>query len=384
MITVAFLNQGFLMQREIISALRQTRDIRLIVVSIPDVPCAIEARQACDALLQQQCNILFTVNDWGLDAEGIIRNFTALHNMLHCNWCADDPFFHHIFHHKALSPIANRIDFISDRSYVQPLRNLGFKAHFCPLATDPAIFYPIPDAAIKRTACFVGNSYNRQIDGFTQGNESFIDGIIPFVTSLLLEYTNDHGIDLSARITDHIALSALPAQLSKEKAVFIVKHIVSYFYRKRLIISLCKQYPDFMIFGDEWWLMDCDLQRVSTAVGYYVNLSRTYQETKINIDVNRVVIREGLTQRVFDCLAANAFVITSKKTIVDELFETGGDKSEVVMFENERHLKELIDYYAIHDTQRQAIVDRGRARVLARHTYGNRIAEIFSTIGQDI
>jgi len=384
MVTIAFFNQDFLMQREIISALRQTNGVRLIVVSIPDIPNPEQANQACDALFQQHCTMLFTVNDWGLDDKGIIRDFCISRSILHCNWCADDPFYHHVFHGSGFKPVSNRIDFVTDRSYVGQLRRLGFNAHFCPLATDPALFFPLQNISIKRTACFVGNSYNRQIDGFTKGNEQFVDAMIPFVSSVLLEYQTDQTIDLSQRIANHFVFSPPPSYLSIEKAVFIVKHIVSYFHRKRLIISLCKQYPDFMIFGDEWWLVDCERERISTAVGYYVNLNLTYQETKINIDVNRVVIREGLTQRVFDCLAAGAFVITSQKPIVGEFFETSGGSAEVLMFENERHLRELIDYYAVHDEERLAIAKRGRARALSQHTYAHRIAEIFSKIGQEL
>jgi len=132
------------------------------------------------------------------------------------------------------------------------------------------------------------------------------------------------------------------------------------------------------------WLMDLPKEKVSTEVGYYINLSQTYRETKINIDVNRIVIRDGLTQRVFDCLASGSFVITNSKPIVRELFETAGKKEEVVMFDNEEHLRELIDYYSVHDAERLAIVARGRKRVLAQHTYDHRVAEIFRVVATEI
>jgi len=51
--------------------------------------------------------------------------------------------------------------------------------------------------------------------------------------------------------------------MSADKAVFVLKHLVSYIFRKRLIVSLARRYPDFMVFGDEWWLMDLPREKVS-------------------------------------------------------------------------------------------------------------------------
>jgi spore maturation protein CgeB len=284
-----------------------------------------------------------------------------------------------------LNPVRNRIDFVTDRSYVTPLRERGMRAHFLPLASDPSIFFPRePAPAFKRRACFVGNSYNQQIFEFSKGYEAFIDSHVPFVSSLLMEFRKNPLIDLSEEVGEKIATAILPAGLTRQKAVFILKHLVSYFYRKKLIVSLCHLYADFMVFGDQWWLVDLPKEKVSTAVGYYVNLSETYQQTKVNIDVNRVVIREGLTQRIFDCLASGAFILTNAKTILPELFVTEGGAREVVMFESETHLKELINFYATHDNERAAIVRRGRQRVLAEHTYDHRIQKIFRIVSEEL
>jgi spore maturation protein CgeB len=56
----------------------------------------------------------------------------------------------------------------------------------------------------------------------------------------------------------------------------------------------------------------------------------------------------------------------------------------VVVFDNEQHLGELIDHYASHDSERAAIVERGRRRVLSEHTYDHRIAEIFRVVSGEI
>lgn len=385
MLTVAFYNQNYLMQKETIASLRKVAGARLVVVDIPDVPAQAQAQEACAALGREDCRLLFTVNDWGMDREGTTASFCASRGIVHVNWCGDDPFYQETFYGVPLLPAPNRIDFVTDRGYVGPMRAAGMNAHFLPLAADPAIFAPSrPATPVVRTACFVGNSYNRQIFEFAKGHEDFIDGHAAFVSGLLSDFRKNQLLDLSDKVAEKIRSGALPAGLTQKKAAFILKHLVSYFYRKKLIVSLCAAYPDFMVFGDQWWLVDLPREKVSTAVGYYVNLNVTYQQTKVNIDVNRVVIREGLTQRVFDCLASGSFVVTSGKSILPELFETRGDAREVVTFESEQHLKDLIDHYAVHDDERAAIVAQGRRRVLAEHTYDRRIQEIFRTVSGEL
>jgi spore maturation protein CgeB len=381
MIAVAFFNQDYLMQREVMSALSRTGDVRLVAITLSSLPTQEQASKTCDALRRHGCRVLFTVNDWGMDLEGAIAGFCEANDVIHVNWCADDPFFYEIFHAVPLRQRKNRLDFVTDRGYIGAMRKRGLCAHFLPLATDPSIFYPAQrPEPFERTACFVGNSYRMQIDGFTKDNDEFIEGLVPFVTSLLSEYKKNPSLDIEERISQKVAARPLPASLSPQKAVFILKHVVSYFYRKRLIVSLARAYADFMVFGDEFWALDLPVEKVSTAVGYYVNLCETYRRTKVNIDVNRVVIREGLTQRVFDCLASGSFVVTSAKPILSEFFELGAGKEETIAFESEAQLKELIDFYSSHDSARDAIVARGRARVLAQHTYDHRIGTILSVL----
>jgi spore maturation protein CgeB len=383
MINVAFFNQDFLMEKEIVAALGRVNGVRIVVISIPASPTQDQAEQATQELAAHGIRMLFTVNDWGLHQ--VLSTFLKDKSILHVNWCGDDPFYDEIFRGVPLVPLPNRIDFVTDRRYVSALRKKGLATHFLPLASDPAIFSPTPaHSEYKRSACFVGNSYRSEIEAFTKGYEQFFNEFVTFVASVFAQYRSDTSLDLDSLVEQKLATTALPPGMSWKKAAFVLTHMVSYLFRKQLVVSLVKHYSDFKVFGDGLWLMDLPREKVSTEVGYYTNLCRTYKETKVNIDINRVVIREGLTQRVFDCLLSGSFVVTGAKPIVRELFETTGDTREVVEFDNENHLMELIDYYSVHDTERHAIVERGRKRVLAQHTYDHRIAEIFRVVASEI
>jgi spore maturation protein CgeB len=209
-----------------------------------------------------------------------------------------------------------------------------------------------------------------------------MESLVDFLSELLKRYENDARLDMEAEVTKKLASIHLPLSLPKPKAVFLVKHFISFLFRKRIICSLAQSYDDFMVFGDQWWLIDLPQDKVSMAVGYYINLNETYQRTKINIDINRIVITEGLTQRVFDCAASGSFVITRSKPVIDEFFITAGQKREAVVFDCELHLKELIDYFLKHDNERCAIAKRARTRVLGEHTYDHRVRSIFRVLSQ--
>jgi len=385
MLNIGFYYQGHLMQKEIIGALKRLPNVKLFVFTIPGIISKEEVEKACKELLKNNIRILFTVNDWGLDFEGETAKFLNQHSIVHINWYPDDPFYYEIFFNKKLIAYPNELNFITDRSYIELLKIRGIKSFYLPLASDPEIFYPLnPPCEYKRTTCFVGNSYYEQINSFTKDYEHYLDNLTPFLTNLYFEYQKNPFIDLEAIIATRINSETLPDNLTFNKAVFILKHIVSNIFRKKLILSIASEYPDFMVFGDNNWCLYLPSEKVSTSVKYYTNLSVTYQETKVNIDINRIVIRDGLTQRVFDCLNCGAFIISNYKHALAELFNVHGDKKEVVAFENEQHLKELIKYYLKHDLKRKDIAARGRERVLKEHTYDHRIAEIFRVLSKEL
>jgi spore maturation protein CgeB len=115
-------------------------------------------------------------------------------------------------------------------------------------------------------------------------------------------------------------------------------------------------------------------------VVYGDGLREIYNSTKVNIDINRVVIRNGFTQRVFDALACGAFLITNAKQVVADHFETSGSQREIVTFKNADELADLVRYYLTHENERMEIARRGYRKVLTSHTYDHRIAEIFNTL----
>lgn len=62
---------------------------------------------------------------------------------------------------------------------------------------------------------------------------------------------------------------------------------------------------------------------------------------------------------------------------LEELFEIG---REIVVYKSPQHFRELADYYLAHPAERDAIMERGRARVMRDHTYEQRLRVILDTV----
>jgi spore maturation protein CgeB len=385
MVTVAFSNHGFLVEREVMNALRAMPQVKLVVVDSAPFLNAEQARLAAQVLAEQQCNILFTINNHGMDTEGVLANLLERQKIVHVNWWVDDPFFLETIHAIPLFILQNRIDLVSDRGYVQAMRERGMRAFFLPLASDPELFHPAAEPPEKLyPASFVGNSYVADIEDLLKDHAGFMEEHLAFVNECQIRYSADIRFPLETAAERYVAGLALPSSLSRPKAVFLIKHFVGFLYRKKTVMKLAERFDAFMVAGDAGWKTAIPENRMVRQVGYYLGLNEMYQKTGVNIDINRVVIRDGFTQRVFDCLASGSFIITSPKPVVGEFFQTSGRGQEIAVFENEESLLSQVEYFINHPGERQAIALRGQKKVLAEHTYQHRMQTIFRILHQEL
>lgn len=380
-ITIVFLNQYYLVQKEVITALRALSNFRVITLDICSHPTSAQAEFACQILEKQQCVILFTINEWGMDSDGVIHEFIQKKNILHINWCVDDPFYEQLIHKKKFRTSQFRIDFVSDKDYVQTMRNEGYQAHFLPLATDPQLFFPSDIPAIHDLS-FVGSSYNTQVREFSKMAEGLIKNIYPYILTIVDQFHCNNDINMEMLLMQKISSISLPPDCSTLKALFICKHLAGYLYRRDLILKMAESFEDFTVYGDREWKPLVESKHKDT-LAYGEDLRKNYAETKINIDINRVVIRNGFTQRVFDVLACKSFLITSAKPVIYDFFETA-KKPEIIVFRNTDELLDLSRYYLSHDSERNEIANRGYNKVLATHTYKNRIQQLFCIVNNNL
>jgi spore maturation protein CgeB len=357
----------------------------VVALDIAPNPSDEQARHAAQVIAQQGGQVLVTVNEWGMDSGGVLWEYCEAKKIVHINWSVDDPFYEEIMQTKKFRPSRLRLDFVSDKGYVEQMRKRGYQAYFLPLAVDPALFNPGEGASDtwENEIVFVGNSYLKQMDDFLKITPAFIDTLAPFLGEVVDRYHENVEYDVEGQIEKRLRKMILPADLPAEKALFIAKHAAGYFGRRRIILYLASKYPGFRVYGESGWLRDLSPGRLGTT-RYYDGLCSVYRRAKITIDINRMVIRNGFTQRVFDVPASGGFLITSAKPVIDEYFETSGPNREMVVFRSRKELMGLIDYFLDHEDERIAIAQRGMKKVLASHTYDHRIAEMFGVISREM
>jgi hypothetical protein len=131
------------------------------------------------------------------------------------------------------------------------------------------------------------------------------------------------------------------------------------------------------VWGDEGWkVLESDALHYRGPAGHGAELTRIYNASRINIDIGRFYQKDIVPMRIFDILACGGFVIAEQNAALDELFVTGEE------LESYRTIEELLDkvsYYQTHPDQAKAIGQRGRLKVIARHSIEQRLREMFAT-----
>jgi spore maturation protein CgeB len=108
------------------------------------------------------------------------------------------------------------------------------------------------------------------------------------------------------------------------------------------------------------------------------NAAKVYNLAKICPNVHHSQTRiGGINTRTFEILAAGGFELVDNVPGLEEHFEVG---REIVAYSSPDQFHELTEYYLSHPSERAAIMERGRSRVLRDHTYEKRLEVILKTL----
>lgn len=375
---IIFFNSKTLVTRELVNALKKRNDLRLINIKIPPRPSPERIRKIFDTFKEYTPAIVLSINDAGYDLDGKLQGIILRSGSYIANWYHDYPFFEHEFQKRLYQPSKKRIDFISEKSYVDLLKSKGFNSYFLPLATDPLFFNTNEPRKFERDIAFVGNSSLELMDIII--NEEMSEEIKRF-SNLYLQlkdaYYQNFTISIRNLLIKKRNIWEKRIKIPEEKFIFGMEWMIGYQYRRDFIVAISNKYKDtFTVYGDLYWKKYVDKSPVTPEACYYDNLCHYYRTTKVNLNVNRVQIRTSFTQRHFDCKASGAFLLTDKRECNSQFFITEGTNKEIAEYESLSQCNELIQYYLEHEDERERIAEAGIERILNSHTYDNRIEEI--------
>lgn len=146
-------------------------------------------------------------------------------------------------------------------------------------------------------------------------------------------------------------------------------------YRQILKDLLPTKYQ-LTMFGRDWE----EFQLQQYVLQDYISndeVGQAYHDAKILLNDHWEDMREKgiISNRIFDALAAGAFIISDYMPEIDEFF-----KGAVVTYKDKDDLSQKIDYYMEHDEERLAKARLGQKIVLKEHTFRNRIAEMIDVM----
>jgi spore maturation protein CgeB len=325
-------------------------------------------------------DFVITVNHLGLDREG---GFTALLERMRlplASWFVDSPRL--ILHDYAglVSPFV--AIFTWDKGAVPALREFGFEhVSFLPLATDETRFAP-PARAVdadhpwRSRVSFVGESMLRpaaENAALLVEYPKLLGRVGELAKAFAARPEREARELMRARHPEAYAeYLALPDEETRLALELLVTWEATRLYRFERVSRLILFSP--LIVGDAGWKKSLAAfgraWRWHGPIDYYRDLPGFYPRSDINFNCTSMQMKGAVNQRVFDVPACGAFVLTDEREQLAELFEIG---KEVIVYQGPEEIEDLVRYYLSHESERTAVAQAGRARVLAEHTYVHRL-----------
>ena len=139
--------------------------------------------------------------------------------------------------------------------------------------------------------------------------------------------------------------------------------------RRRIVAELTPTERDLAVYGRGWTADLLDPRYLRGELVPNAELHRFYSAAEIVLNDHWDDMRRHgfFSNRLYDALAAGAFVISDDVPGIAAEFDGG-----VVTFESGAELRALVERYLADPAARRAHAERGRAAVLARHTFAAR------------
>ncbi|GAB4239473.1 MAG: glycosyltransferase [Deltaproteobacteria bacterium] len=157
-----------------------------------------------------------------------------------------------------------------------------------------------------------------------------------------------------------------------------------YYNRRRFFNALLGR--PFRIWGNEWpegEPISRHVQEKGRRVDAH-DTARIFNATDVNINLHSSVSHDGVNPfgdfvnpRTFEIAACSAFQLVDRRSLLPELFVPG---EEIACFTGRGDFLDMADHYLAHPEEREAYAGKAMRRVLAEHTYRDRMRELIEVI----
>jgi spore maturation protein CgeB len=326
-------------------------------------------------------DLVFTINHLGFDREGLLMEALNRLRLPSVSWYVDSPNIILNLYGGPKSELS--YIFVWDPTYVPEVKALGFtQVYTLPLGTDPGVFYPKPIADLSRwraRVAFVGNSMTQPLAKKLERLPSDPDFPALFQRLLNAYQAQPHRrLDLLLE-EQGLMQHPLIRQMTISERTDLEAGVIwaaTLNYRLDCVKQLAPFQPT--IYGDSGWreLLGASF-RLGPIVNYYDDLPAIFGATTINFNATSMQMKAAVNQRVFDVPAAGGFLLTDFKEQLAEVLEPG---KESVCYHQPEEIPDLVRFYLDHPEARRQIIERGRARILAEHTYRHRLQEMLAVL----
>ncbi len=143
-------------------------------------------------------------------------------------------------------------------------------------------------------------------------------------------------------------------------------------YRQVVQDALTLDYP-LTIFGRHWEAFEEAQKCVKEPYMPNEQVGQAYRDARIVLNDHWDDMKETgiVSNRLFDALAAEAFIISDELPEIEEIFQ-----GTVVTYQDRADLKKKADYYMQHPEEAEKLAKRGHELVIKEHTFRRRMEKL--------
>lgn len=322
---------------------------------------------------------------FSIDFFPVISKVCRRENIRYISWIYDWP---HVLLYSATVIFPCNVIYVFDKEVYQEFRNAGITTvHYMPLAANTKRLDAITaDAAgtpsFAYDISFVGSLYVEKINVFDKMMSLIPDYAKGYLEGLMASQLKIQGYnfiqDLLAPVIQDL-YRVFPIEITPDGLETLEHHYAQYVINRRIttiermdLLEAAARRHTVDLFTH---VKEVEMPNVRNhgSVNYDYKMPLIFKQSKINLNITLRSIKSGIPLRAMDIMGCGGFLLSNYQNEFLDFFVPGED---FVFYESKEDLVQKIDYYLLHEEERQAVARNGHDKVAAAHTYRHRIREM--------